>query len=72
MVSVMATSQIAPQLAARPHHQDEFRCPNCGCKEAYRSQRRDFQEKLLCWYRGVLPYRCRKCDLRFYARKPSN
>ena len=65
----MASSQTAPQLATEGP--DEFHCPNCGSKQAYRSQRRDWQEKLMCWYQGVLPYRCRKCDLRFFARKPS-
>jgi hypothetical protein len=67
----MAISQIATHpVATSP--KASFRCPKCGSTEAYRSQRRNWQEKLTCWFQGVLPYRCRKCDMRFYSRKPSN
>jgi hypothetical protein len=49
----------------------ELCCPNCGSPNVSRSQRVDWQEKFTCWLRRVLPYRCRKCDLRIYGRKPS-
>jgi len=67
----MATPQIAPQSMASPEPA-EFCCPGCGSTNVSRSQRVDWEEKLMCWVRRALPYRCRKCDLRFYGRKPAN
>ncbi len=65
----MATLHSAPP-AENAARKNSFCCPRCGCIRVYRSQRRDFQEKLKCLLQRVLPYRCRDCDLRFFARKP--
>jgi hypothetical protein len=67
----MATPQIAPQPTAA-RRTAGLSCPGCGSPNVSRSQRVDWQEKLECWIRRVLPYRCRKCDLRFLARKSSD
>jgi hypothetical protein len=62
---------MAPQVMVT-RGKNELCCPGCGSPNVSRSQRVDWQEKVMCWLRRVLPYRCRKCDLRFYGRKPSN
>ena len=65
----MASSQAAPPQDVSKPTTSELVCPRCGTTDVSRSQRVDWQEKVTCWFRRVLPYRCRKCDVRFYGRK---
>jgi predicted RNA-binding Zn-ribbon protein involved in translation (DUF1610 family) len=64
----MSTSGIAPETAAS-NKKTELACPECGCTTVYRSQRRNWQERIACFLQRALPYRCRKCDARFFGRK---
>jgi putative FmdB family regulatory protein len=42
-------------------------CPVCKCKEARRSRRQNLADNLLS-VMGIYPWRCTKCETRFYAR----
>jgi predicted nucleic acid-binding Zn ribbon protein len=42
-------------------------CPVCKCKEARRSRRQNLADNLLSIV-GIYPWRCTKCETRFYAR----
>jgi hypothetical protein len=42
-------------------------CPHCRSTEAFRSHRRGAFEKYLFSMIGMRPYRCSRCDSRFYA-----
>jgi hypothetical protein len=42
-------------------------CPHCRSQETSRSHRRGLIEKYLLPSFRVRPYRCIKCDARFYA-----
>ena len=69
-VSTAATAKTTAttRTAATPT-KSRLTCPRCDSTDVSRSQRVDWQEKAFCWFRRVLPYRCRKCDIRFYGRK---
>ena len=42
-------------------------CPNCSSLEVFRSHRRGFIERYVLLPLRMRPYRCIKCDTRFYA-----
>jgi hypothetical protein len=42
-------------------------CPHCKSSETSRSHRHGGVERYFLKVIGVLPYRCRDCDARFYA-----
>jgi hypothetical protein len=46
---------------------DERPCPHCRSTEASRSHRHRSVERLLLGIVGALPYRCFRCDTRFYT-----
>ena len=39
----------------------QFRCPDCGSSQAYRSRRRNFVEKFLFPFLLIRPIRCANC-----------
>ena len=41
-------------------------CPKCGEASAHRSHRNGIKDRALGWF-SQIPYRCRKCHIRFYA-----
>lgn len=43
-------------------------CPQCRSTDCFRSHRRGFAD-LILGATGILPWRCRTCDKRFYARR---
>lgn len=43
------------------------RCPRCTSQETFRSHRRGFIERWVLPSFRMRPYRCIKCDTRFYA-----
>ena len=46
----------------------DIQCPQCGLRsQIYLSHWRAFSLDVLMWLRGKRPYRCKKCDARFYA-----
>ena len=42
-------------------------CPHCSSTEVFRSHRRGPFEKYVFSVIGMRPYRCIKCDSRYYA-----
>src|ERR1700745_3999541 len=46
-------------------------CPHCSSTEVFRSHRRGPFEKYLFSIIGMRPYRCIKCDSRFYGFGPA-
>src|SRR5579862_2718081 len=52
---------------------NELVCPRCSSIEIYRSRRRGLAfERFLLPLAGFRPYRCIRCDKRFYSRIPRN
>ena len=47
-------------------------CPHCTSTEVFRSHRRGPFEKYLFSMMGMRPYRCTKCEARFYGFAPVN
>ena len=47
-------------------------CPHCTSTEVFRSHRRGPFEKYLFSMIGMRPYRCTKCEVRFYGFAPVN
>jgi DNA-directed RNA polymerase subunit RPC12/RpoP len=45
----------------------KFSCPHCRSEEVFRSHRRGFIERYLLPPFRMRPYRCIKCDTRFYS-----
>jgi DNA-directed RNA polymerase subunit RPC12/RpoP len=45
----------------------KFSCPHCRSREVFRSHRRGFIERYVLLPFRMRPYRCIKCDTRFYA-----
>jgi len=41
-------------------------CPKCGEASAHRSHRIGVKDQVLGWF-SQIPYRCKKCRVRFYA-----
>ena len=46
-------------------------CPHCSSKEVFRSHRRGPFEKYVFSLIGLRPYRCIKCESRFYGLAPT-
>jgi hypothetical protein len=49
------------------------RCPRCGSQYIRASYSKKVLDKFIWWFLNRVPFRCRKCRLRFYRREqPQN
>jgi uncharacterized protein with PIN domain len=47
----------------------EFHCMYCGTNTAFRSHRKHFLEFLRTYLTEKVPYRCHRCQRRFWAHR---
>jgi hypothetical protein len=51
-------------MFVRQYFSTQYRCPDCGGADAYRSRRRNFLEKFICPLFLLRPARCANCFCR--------
>ena len=47
-----------------------LRCPRCDSQYVRISYSKKILDNFFWWFRDKLPFRCRRCRLRFYRREP--
>jgi uncharacterized C2H2 Zn-finger protein len=64
---VMDPTPAKTNVAKRQAH--VLSCPQCGLENPHRMERRGFLEKRIYSIFGYFPWRCSRCESRFYLRK---